>query len=106
MASLLSLLISFAGLALLALSMDRHYRQVFGGFGSVRHSQRVRLAGWGLLALALGILFAARGFAWGLTIWTGLLTIAAVALILLLTYAPHTLRRPFFLFSPNQDPSS
>jgi len=84
---------SLLGFAALALSMSRHHQQVCRGEPSHRRQGLLRLVGWGLLLAALGLCQAHAGWASGLVWWTGLLTAAALLVIVLLTYRPNQLAR-------------
>lgn len=88
-----SLALEFCGLALLSLSMERHYEQVFGSNPAKNRTAVLCVAGWLLLALATWPPIVQYGVSIGLAVWTGSLTIAAVATLLLHTYAPSLLPR-------------
>lgn len=84
--------LAYAGFTGLCLAMERHHEQVFG----VRRIPRLRRlgltgGGWLLLAGSLLPLLTAQGAeaGAGITLWLGLLTAAALALALLLSYAPR-----------------
>lgn len=86
----LSFALAYAGFTGLCLAMERHHEQVFG----VRRIPRLRRlgltsGGWLLLAGSLLPLLTAQGAGAGITLWLGLLTAAALALALLLSYAPR-----------------
>lgn len=93
-------LLAFAGLAAclgfaaLALAMDRHFE---GCFGRGRQPGRLRpfLRVGGALGLAASLLasIAARGAAQGWVLWFGVMTAAAMAVVLVLSCAPATLPR-------------
>ncbi|MBM7062628.1 DUF3325 domain-containing protein [Pseudomonas sp. UL073] len=80
--------LAFAGLAGLCLGMDRHHKQVWAG-KAPRRQRALRLAGWLLLALALWPCLQVWGSAVGPVVWCGLLSAAALGLVLLLPYAPR-----------------
>lgn len=78
----------YAGMAALCLGMDRHHRQVWSRT-SPRVQRGLRLVGWLLLAVALWPCIRAWGSSVGVVIWFGLLTAAALLLVLLLPYRPR-----------------
>ncbi len=69
-------LLALAGMAFLALGMERHFPEVLGRPGLRRGW---RAAGCLLLAAALMQCVAARGFAIGLVLWSGLLSAGVLA---------------------------
>jgi hypothetical protein len=84
-------LLAFAGFVLLALSMPRHRAQVFGA-GSAPPAPWVKAAGWLLLALSLAPCLAVAAFSLAVVRWSGVLTFAALAVVILMTYRPALLR--------------
>ncbi len=89
-ASWVALALCYAGMAALALAMDRHHEQVTGQ-GDVPGPRRQALR-WGgglLLALALAACAAAWGLTVGLVAWCGFLTAGGLAVAWLLPYAPR-----------------
>ena len=82
----------YAGFALLGLSQARHYRRMYGGDHQWRR-RRGRWAAWTLLASGAFASAAAWGPGTGVVAFLGLATFAAVAVALLLTYAPRLLFR-------------
>lgn len=84
-----SLALEFCGLTLLALTMERHHEQVFGDRPALVRPAFLALAGWLLLILATLPPIAEYGASIGLAIWVGELTVAALAVLLLHTYAPR-----------------
>jgi len=80
----------FAGSALLSVSMDRHVRQVFGRTQS-RSAALVRTAGWLMLTVGLWPAIQGYGLSIGVSLWFGVLAIAATAVALLLSYRPRLL---------------
>lgn len=82
----------YAGFALLSLSQARHHRRVHG---ADHHPRRRwgRWAGWTLLASGALASAAAWGPGTGVVAFLGLATVAAVAVALLLTYAPQLVFR-------------
>ncbi|MBK1680952.1 DUF3325 domain-containing protein [Rhodocyclus tenuis] len=79
----------YAGLLALSLAMDRHHAQVLRGKPGRSRRLALRLAGWGLLGLALWLCSLAWGWAIGPVAWFGLLSAAAFGLVFLLPYAPR-----------------
>ncbi|MGL4316030.1 MAG: DUF3325 domain-containing protein [Pseudomonas sp.] len=77
----------YAGMAALCLGMDRHHQQVWSR-KAPRLQRGLRLAGWLLLGVALWPCIRAWGSSVGVVIWFGLLTGAALLLVLLLPYRP------------------
>lgn len=89
--TLTSLFLAHAGLAALAWAMDKHRRQLAPGANPRRpHSRPIRLFGWAALALSLWSAWFGLGPGVGLTQWFGLLSLAALMLILQLTYLPRS----------------
>lgn len=91
----LSFALAYAGFAGLCLAMERHHEQVFG-VRRIPPRRRHGLAwgGWLLLAASLLPVSLAHGAGPGITLWTGLLTAAALMLALLLSYAPRLVIAP------------
>lgn len=92
MNTLLALLLGgalcYAGMAALCLSMDRHHRQVWAGTAPARQ-RGLRILGWLLLAVAVWPCIQTWGGPVGVVIWFGLLSAAALLLVLLLPYQPR-----------------
>jgi hypothetical protein len=84
-------LLAFAGFVLLALSMPRHRARVFGA-GSAPPAPWVRAAGWLLLALSFAPCLAIAALSLAILRWFGVLTFAALAVVMLLAYRPALLR--------------
>lgn len=89
---LLSFTLAFAGFAALCLSMERHAKQVIGAVLLPPRRRLAAAAGWGLLALSLAPALQRYGVSVGITAWLGFLGFAAVAVGLLLSYAPRQIR--------------
>jgi len=81
-------LIAFAlvvlGLLAQCLAMNRHHEQVLGGQPSARARWSLRVAGWALLVAGLAMSMATWGTSAGIAAWAGLLTVAAVCIVLAL----------------------
>ncbi|MDR2452840.1 MAG: DUF3325 domain-containing protein [Candidatus Accumulibacter sp.] len=84
-------LLAFAGLVLLALSMPRHHARVFGA-GSPPSAPWVKVAGWLLLTLSFAPCLVIAAFSLAILRWFGVLTFAALAVVLLMSYRPTLLR--------------
>lgn len=85
---------ALAGFLALSLAMDRHYEDSYGR-GSQPGSARpwLRLAGSATLACSLVLSLCLQGMAQGWVLWLGVLTLAAVAATLLLSYLPRHIAR-------------
>lgn len=80
----------FAGMAGLSMAMDRHYEQLTQQRDVPEDRRRLlRCAGWILLALSLLACTQMRGVGIGLTLWCGLLMLAALAVACSLSYVPR-----------------
>ncbi|MFV0680237.1 DUF3325 domain-containing protein [Ottowia sp.] len=76
----------------LSLAMERHFQDVFGRHrrDGARWQPWLRAIGWVALGASLLICLALDGPTRGWVLWLGVLTVAALAQVLLLTYgAPH-----------------
>lgn len=83
---------SVAGFAALALAMSRHHKQVWRREPSRRRQFLLRLAGWALLLVSLGLCKAHAGWSGGLVWWFGLLTVAALLVAFALAWRDGWLR--------------
>lgn len=90
---LATLCLAFAGFAVIAASMDRHQDQLGTEGLAPARLKAWRLAGHALLALSLAPCLLRWNASVAVAAWLGLLTFAALALGLLLTYAPQLARR-------------
>ncbi|MGE4322967.1 MAG: DUF3325 domain-containing protein [Sphingobium sp.] len=86
-----ALALSFLAFVAFALAMDRHHGQILDGRPGARFRRSMRLAGAALLCLSAAACVAAYGWSIGLTWWIGILTAAAMPLLLLLTYRPRAI---------------
>ncbi len=79
-----------AAFSALGLAMDRHYEDSYGRGKSPSPGLRraLRLTGTGGLLLSLWACLAAAGTAQGWVFWFGVMTLSALGVVLLLTYAP------------------
>lgn len=82
--------LSYAGLSGLSLAMGRHHEQVWQQPGSPSRCRALRLSGWLLLGVSLAACLCNQSVAVGIVEWFGMLSAAALVVILLLTYAPRT----------------
>ncbi len=87
MMAALSFLLALLGLALLAVSQAKHYRDLFGTSLSVGRGRALRATGWPLLAASLAGMIAAQGLAIGIVLWTGLINVAALIVGLSIAYS-------------------
>ena len=85
--------LSCLGFGALALSMAKHYRDVFGVRVSSARQTILRLSGLAFLGFALVLTLVARGPSIGLVTWVGLLTVALLLVAISLTYAPPNMER-------------
>ena len=83
------LALSYAAMAAVSLSMERHQEQVMG---KAFPALPLRLGGWALLAVALVPAIGAWGTSVGILAWLGFLTFAALGVGLQMTYAPQPVR--------------
>lgn len=79
---------AFGGFTALALAMDRHFEDLFGRGKTLSGTRRngLRAAGAAALVLSLQASLASHGSAQGWVVWLGILTAAALAVVLLLSY--------------------
>ncbi|MBY8822800.1 DUF3325 domain-containing protein [Sphingomonas colocasiae] len=84
--TILALVLALSGFALLALSLAKHHRDLIGGMPSRTAERRLRTGGWLLLSVSLTSCIAADGLSIGLVLWSGTLTIAALAVVAMITY--------------------
>lgn len=86
---------ALAGFAALSLAMDRHWAQWHGrgATPAARIRRGLRHAGTVGLAASLAACLALRGPAQGWVAWAGILTLAALVLVLTLTFAARGVAR-------------
>jgi hypothetical protein len=84
---LAAIALSFTGFTALALSMDRHQRDVFGRRLHGTPSRWLRCLGWLMLAASPAPCVVQDGWGIGLTGWLGALTLAAAAVVLVVLAA-------------------
>ncbi|MGE0254800.1 MAG: DUF3325 family protein [Alphaproteobacteria bacterium] len=95
----LSFTLAYAGLAALALAMERHQRQVWRRPLAVHWRRLLRPLGWLAIAVAFAAAVAAEGWSLGPVAFTGLLALAGLALVFLLAFAPR-LAAAFAIVAP------
>lgn len=83
---LFALVFAGVGFAALALAMDRHHRQVRKRTPTGRQRVFLRVTGVVGLTAALALCVVGAGWGTGVVVWLGLLTVAALAMVLTLTY--------------------
>ncbi|KAB1070956.1 DUF3325 domain-containing protein [Methylobacterium planeticum] len=88
----LNFALSFAGLAALALSLDRHHRDAFLSRPPKARARGLRVAGWAGILLSLAASVALEGWNFGPVQWIGALTGASLLVVALLSYRPGWLR--------------
>lgn len=91
----LALSSGIAAFAALGLAMDRHYEDSYGRGRepSARQRRLLRAGGSGGLLLSLWACIAATGASQGWVFWFGVLTLSALAVVLMLSYAPRRAMR-------------
>ncbi|GAA6121601.1 DUF3325 domain-containing protein [Acidovorax sp. FG27] len=84
-----------AAFSALGLAMDRHYEDSYGRGKTPSAGLRraLRLVGTGGLLLSLWACLAAAGNAQGWVFWFGVMTLSALCVVLLLSYAPGGVTR-------------
>lgn len=86
----LAFALAYAGLVALALSMNRHARDVLQQELTDAQRRGARIFGWSLLALTLILLARVSGWPLGTVQWFGTLTAGAATFVPLLSYLPRT----------------
>ncbi|AEE66537.1 DUF3325 domain-containing protein [Bordetella pertussis] len=81
--------LAYAGFAALSLGMDRHYEDVFDRALPRRRRLALRSLEWLGLALSLWASAGAWGWNYGTVEWIGILSLAGLLLIWLLTFWPR-----------------
>ncbi|WP_437884416.1 DUF3325 domain-containing protein [Pseudomonas sp. LRF_L74] len=81
-----ALVTSLGGFIALALAMDKHCKHLLRRVLAPRWMNVLTAAGWGLLALSLGLCCVCWGVSIGIAAWSGWLTLAG---ILLVFYMPN-----------------
>ncbi len=89
----LAAVLTWLGFALLALAQERHAEQFFPAFQPASRQARVQtVIGFFAILLTLPLCIQAQGPGFGSLLWAMLLTAAAMAVALQLTWAPHVLK--------------
>lgn len=83
--TLAQLALGIAAFCCLALAMERHARQA-GVHVKPRRQKVLRWAGWALLAIALFLAVSSTGWGFGLVSLFGVLSVAMLVVIALITY--------------------
>ena len=85
-----ALAFTYSGFTALSQTLDRHYADRHGRGATPSPAERLRLQvlGWAALALALAACVQQQGWPMGSVSWIGTLTLGALVLVLLLSYAP------------------
>lgn len=91
----LIILSAFLGFCGLALSLERHYRQVWQVLPTPIQVWRYRLSGWLLMLISLWLSTVSMPWSYGLVLWFGVLTPVACTVVLMLSYRPYWLRGSF-----------
>lgn len=87
-------LLTLGGASCLCLSMPQHFRRVFRGATLTRPGRySLRVAGYGLLAVAVYACADRHGIGVGLTVFTAYLTVAILAIALILPLVPDPKKR-------------
>lgn len=91
-----SVFLAYGGFLALSLAMPRHYGQAFPGRKpGAKVPTALRIIGVAALGAALAVCIARWHVGMGITAWVGVLTVAAVLLVLVLTYSGSWRARPF-----------
>jgi hypothetical protein len=93
MSSLAVVALSLVALATLCLAMPRHRARVWVGERRTAVSAALRSAGSAALAAGAVVAMFAQGVGVGLVLWCGALTLAALCVVLCLSYRPLWLVR-------------
>ncbi|MCQ2999465.1 DUF3325 domain-containing protein [Pseudomonas syringae] len=81
------LMLAYSGMLGLCLGLERHFKQIWQRPPSVLFCRLLRVAGWSALAASFATCVFAWGWAMGPVGWFGLISLAGLALVLLLPYA-------------------
>ncbi len=82
--------LSFAALAALCLSLNRHHAEAFDRRAEGAAVLRLRVFGWSAIAVSFAVAGLWEGWSFGPVQWIGALTGAGVGLVLLLSYRPRS----------------
>lgn len=89
LASLLAFGLCYAGMAALSLAMEKHHAQVWTDSPRPLQQKSLRVAGWGLILLALVPSITGWNATVGVVAWAGMLSLGAIVFVLLLSYQPR-----------------
>ena len=84
-----TLALSYVGLVALALAMDRHQNQAFGRPLPPVRSRGIRVLGWVLVLGAVMPAIDGWGVSVGISLWLGVISLAAVGCGLMFSYVPR-----------------
>lgn len=93
MFALLGLILSCSGFSAIALSMRRHHQDVFVMPLGRRRKQMLAAIGWLLLGASIWPAVAGQGISVGIPFWFGIITLAALIVVMSLTYGPSAVLR-------------
>lgn len=96
----LSLALCFSGFTALCLSMDRHHQQVFGQKPPQPERLIFQIGGWLTLPIACAPCILEFGPSIGIALWLTELSLAALSVLLLLSYRPRLIL-PLALAAPS-----
>lgn len=83
-------LLAYSGMLGLCLGLERHFKQVWQRVPSLMLRRVLRVGGWLALLASFAASVAAWGWAMGPIGWFGLISLAGLALVLLLPYRART----------------
>ncbi|MEM8936163.1 MAG: DUF3325 domain-containing protein [Pseudomonadota bacterium] len=92
MSWIIALALAIPGFAALCLSVPKHQRQVFGSSAKANRIRTYRITGAAFISLASLWCVVAFGWSYGLVVLFGVLTLAAVLVILMLALRPSYVR--------------
>ncbi|AZY52080.1 DUF3325 domain-containing protein [Bordetella avium] len=87
--SVAAFFLAYAGFAALSLAMERHFEDVFDRPPPPALQRWLRTGGTLALAASLWLCARVSGWSYGIVLWTGLLTVAGLLLIGIMTYRPR-----------------
>ncbi len=99
-AVILTIALSFSGLAALCLAMDRHHRAILRVPPSRLRARTLRVTGWAGLAASFAAAILTADWNFGPVQWLGSLTGAALILVGLVSYRPGWVRPAAILALP------
>ena len=89
LASLLAFGLCYAGMGALSLGMEKHHAQVWNDSPKPAQQKLLRASGWVLILLALVPSITGWNATVGIVTWAGMLSLGAIAFVLLLSYQPR-----------------